>query len=196
MTDEKQAVVNESDAVESQQTEESDAQDDVESLLNEYEQETSTKGEQPDESKQSDAKQPYIPQEVQELLEQKTQSDIKTAASTIKEVSGVNLPDEVFEGILHRSVDGDPRALRLWQNRSRDPKGWDRYVQSIGRNFAKQMKELPDQKATEDNKAFDSAVRNASNSSSQPDSDDMPDLGPMSDHDFIAYKRSLLSRKG
>jgi len=184
-----QAVANETDGSENQSTEESGAQDELDSLLSEYEQETSETGGQQQQEDSNENNQGYMSPDVQRILERETQNDIKDASNAIKEESGLTLPDSVFKGVLHASVEGDPRAMRLWANRHNDQKGWNAYLSKVAKNLADEMKSLPDQGATSDREAVEAAVRNAS--THQPSAQDEPDVASMSDVDFAQYKMKL-----
>lgn len=185
MSNDTQAVADNANPESQTSGEESGAQDELDSLLQEYEQETSTTGEQqtqPDTSSQRDS-------QVEVLLMKQTQDDINSAANSIKEASGVELPDRFFRGYLHDAVDGDPRALRLWQNRHNDPKGWNKYLNVLAKEASEELKGVPDRSASEDRDAVESAVRNASKH--QQSSDDEPDWSQMSDQEFAQTKMKL-----
>lgn len=186
MSNDTQAVADNTNPGSQTSGEESGAQDELDSLLQEYEQDTGTTGEQQTQPAQEPSQRD--PQ-VETLLMKQTQDDINSAANSIKEASGVELPDRFFRGYLHDAVDGDPRALRLWQNRHNDPKGWNKYLNALAKEASEEMKGIPDKSASEDRDAVESAVRNAS--THQQSSDDEPDWSDMSDQEFAQTKMKL-----
>lgn len=176
-------------------TEEGSAQgDDLDSLLNEWEsrskaeepkEEPKPKGEQkestPDEIKQVAA---WVKEQQQRQIEEQTQKDIESAVSKIHGEMESPVSKYLIEGALWREASNDPRFLRAWQNRGKDPDGFNRILGAVRRNIEKEMGSQPDKTVSADREAVTRAVRGASNA---PPAEEFPsekELNQMSDAEF------------
>ena len=186
---EQQAVAPETDAGAKPPVEDSSAQDNLDTLLSEYDkpdQEQQT----PKPTAQDDDIQSVVQwaksQQEREIRDS-TQRDLKAATELMKEAAGdvpVKIPDEVFEGVLYKRADNDPRIMKAWLNRAANPDGWSKVIRSLGKEIAKQF--VPtDQKATESWDAVRSATHSASTSKAGSDA---PNFSAMTDAEFQRWK--------
>ena len=181
--------------VETQQssTEESGAQDDdLDTLLSQFDQETnqttdetSAKGEQPDETTKR----------LQQLEERVAEDEYrKDITNVIQEVRG-GLPEEVLddtmiEGWLDAAARKDTRLRNAWLARKQKPEDFDKVKQSLAKDF---QKKFGPYFQDSDKEAVASAVRSASKAPQQDEGPSEQQIAKMSDKEYQQYKRKLLS---
>ena len=190
-----QAVVEDTDTEAKPSVEADNAQDDLENALREFDEQ---EPEQPAEPVKSEAPNDdtaeiinYVRQQREQEARESSIKDLKAAANAIKDSVGeipVNLPDEVFEGLLYQRAENNPAIMKAWMNRGKNPEGWNKVLKAVGKEFGDKLKQTPDAKATGDWNAVESSMHSASTSSQNEPS---KDVAKMSDAEFAAYKMSL-----
>lgn len=180
-----QAVID-ADATESQSAKDVDAQDDLESLLSEYETAT-TKSEPADEVKEAVS---WINEQRIKSEKEAEETAIKNAVNSIKtglEDLDFEPTDGMIRGMLQDNAHNDPSIAKAFIHRNENPKAWDIALKRALKNIKQDLS--IDRKATSDREAIASAVRSAS--TKQPTPESPPDLNRMSDAEFQRYKMGL-----
>lgn len=184
-------AVTETDATVDQSVEDEGAQD-LDSLLNEFEEETKPKSEQP-KVKAEDVNEVvnYINQQRQQQAIEAEKNDIKSAVESIKSsMEGMdNIPsDRLIRGLLQDYAAENENVRKAFANRQQNPKAWNAAL----KNAAKEIKEefSVDTQTTSDRDAITSAVRSAS--TKQPEPEQKKDWGSMSDYEFQQEKMRML----
>jgi len=194
----KQAVVEDPNIEAKPSTEGDNAQDDLDSLLNEYDQQAKPKQTQTVTEPKSEQNEDiaflrqYVEEQRQEQAKKATRSSIDGAVTKMKSGLSQSLPDAIVEGYLYREVENDPRALALWQNREQAPSDWGKFVDAVAKKLDREMTSMPDKKLSEDRDVVTSAVHSASKHSPQESSVDWAHL---SQADFETEKMKLLHPK-
>lgn len=203
MADQEQAVVDQTDT-ESQKTsvEEGGAQDDLDTLLSQWESstdDTSDTSGQADDSdsdpkKKLDRIEQHLQRVEQERAQETVQRDLESTAKTMKEAISdqMDVPEDVLKEVLHGRAAMDSRVLSAWNNRHRDKASWDKTASAIARDFAKKLRTNLDDSATEDREAVASAVRGASKAPSAEQGPSEKDFEKMSDAEFNKRIRELM----
>jgi hypothetical protein len=189
MSETKQAVV-EADSEAPLSDNVDNAQDDLDSLLSEFDQEAKPIVE-PKPEQNDDLVRSWVEQQIQKENQKETKSDIKSAVDVIKGGLEVSLPDIAVEGILYSVVENDPRALEVWKARKSDPGSWNKLLDGVKSKVNKEFTDLPDKKLTDDRDAVTSAVHSASKHELQ---ETEVDWSMLSDQEF-AMQKAKLSRK-
>ena len=186
-----QAVVEQTDAQATPAVEGAGAQDDLDTLLKEFEGTQETKSETKTETK------PDTTTEDREAIEWAKQQRVKTyldeTRSAINEAAKAvkgDLPvdDELAEGFLHAKAFKDERFKQAFINREKSPDAWSKVLKGMNAEFAKKFADMPDAQVSEDRAAVAAAVRGASTKASEPTP---PDFSKMSDAEFRKFKESL-----
>ena len=143
--------------------------DDLDSILNEYEQETKeeAKPQQQAEIKPEDIE--FIKNFQQETARKQTEQDIASAVSIVSEgldFGSEDLTKDVVEGILYKRVENDPRMLKAFVSRHQNPSGWSKVLNAVKGELKSKM---VDQKTTKDWNALEAAVHSANTSKPQED---------------------------
>ena len=112
----------------------------------------------------------------------------------IKNIRG-ELDPEVFDDMMVEAwVDAqarkDPRLTKAWLSRKTDPKSIERIAKAMNKSFTDKFTNLPDKQITSDTEAVVAAVRGASNKT--PGQDKPVDLNKMSDRDFNKLQNNLI----
>lgn len=106
---------------------------------------------------------------------------------TVKAVRGDLSADVASDRLVRAWIDGmaeeNPRLANAWVNRKKDPKAFNRIVEGLAREFAKEFSKRPDPNVTEDRESVSAAVRGASTKTPE---DKPKNYGSMSDNDFAA----------
>lgn len=106
----------------------------------------------------------------------------------LKKVRGEMNSDFFDDDFVHAWIDSqatkNPNLAQAWVNRGRDPKGFQRVVDSLQGAFQKKYGKLPDPNLTEDRDAVTAAVRGASTKT--PEAKE-PAIGSMTDNEYRAY---------
>lgn len=189
-----QAVIDKPDTEPKASDEGANAQDDLDSLLNEFDQQATPAAPEPQRDTVSVSKDDlaFLKQDAeerrQERAKKETQEGITSAVSTMKPNLERDLPEALIEGYLIREVENDPRALGLWQQRHTHSAEWSRYVEGVGKKLNKEISDLPDKKLSEDRDVVTSAVHSASNHAPQ---ETELDWAGMSQTEFEQQKMKL-----
>ena len=181
-------ALTETDASVDQPVEEQGASDDLDSLLNEFTEET--KSEQtinPNDVKEAVG---WINEQRQQTANEAEQTAINSATETIKEQLGdldIPLTDGMIRGMLEDNARRDPKIRDAFAQRQKNPQAWSEALKRASKNIKEDLS--IDQKATSDREAIASAVHSAS--TQQPTPDTPVDLNTMSDSKFARYKMGL-----
>lgn len=127
----------------------------------------------------------------EKAIREQTQTDISKAVEAVKKDIGVSVPDRLIEGLLHREASTDPRFMRAFQMREKDPATWNKVLKASAKEFKNDFEQQTDPDTTEDVGAVRAAVRSATNSPPIAEGIDPGKLNSMSDAEFAAYKRQL-----
>jgi len=189
--EQKQTVVDESEAVAEPTAEETNAQDEgLDELLSQFDQAVpEQKAEQ-----QVDPNAALVERLNSleaALAETQTRTDM---VDVIKDVRG-ELDAEMFDDDLITAwVDAkarkNPALAEAWKNRNLNQAAFKKVVQKLGSEFSKYGEALPDKNATEDREAVTAAVRGASKKAPEALEVDESEVAQMSDAQFEAWKRS------
>ena len=167
--------------------------DDVDALLNEFKTTVPTAEPQPQpkpEPKTVPAQ--ATPQQtdpaVAEVREFIRRQDMTKAVTTVRgDLDPDRFDDRIVESWLNVRAREDERIANAWLQRHSNPKGFEKVVAQLGREFQKQYGKMPDQRATEDREAVTAAVRGASTKAPEGKA---PDYSGMSNAEFrAAHKR-------
>jgi len=184
----KQAVT-ESDAAEDQTVEKEGAPDDLDSLLDQYAEET-----KPVEQPKIDGLEEvvgWVNEQREEKASQTIETDLKDAVGSIQEeLKDLDFKpsDRVVRGMLEALAIEDKSIKKAFETRRENPRAW----QAALKRAASELKTdfSVDQQTTSDREAIASAVHNASNK--QPEPDKGANLSGMSDYEFQKHKAELL----
>lgn len=181
-----QAVID-ANTTDNQSVEDVNAQDDLDSLLSEYDTEV----------KKVEPTEPDIKEAVSWINEQRIKSEkeaeetaINNAVDTIKaglEDLDFTPTNGMIRGMLQDNASKDPAIAKAFIHRFENPKAWDSALKRALKNIKQDLS--IDTKATSDREAIASAVRSAS--TKQPTPEAPPDLNRMSDAEFQRYKMGL-----
>jgi hypothetical protein len=152
---------------------------DWDELLSEYEQATSSSQqvEQPTATTVNGADDPLRTWAAQKMEEEKrerekalveqTNKDIEKAVSVVLEGLDVPIKDQdLTEGYLHVLARKDERFVNAFNNRHKNPAGWNRVLKGVQSQLREKLN--IDVQATQDREAVAAAVRSASNSAPEP----------------------------
>lgn len=192
---EKQAVVEQTDAQETPATEADDAQD-LETILAEYQNDSGQDSREESDDQETDS--PNVAAELKELrarmerrereeIQAKVQEDIGKSVSRIKDSlkdNAITVSDRIVRGVLNELAQEDPRILRAFNERYKNPQGWERVEAGIAKSLVSEFG--IDKSATESVNAVKSHVRG-----SQPTREDEPRWESMSDSEFERMKRQI-----
>lgn len=130
----------------------------------------------------------YVKSQMEKDAKAETQTDIGGAVSLIKDGLEVNAPDIAVKGMLYAEVEEDPAALGAWQARKTNPNGWNQVLKRVRNRIKEEFKPQPDQDLTDDRDAVSAAVHSASKHTSQ---EVEKDWSKMSDHEFEMEKAKI-----
>ena len=171
-------------------TETSDAQEDLESLLDQFEEST---GQSTDETVDTGGQQESVSRDEfkqlqDSIVNQQYQTDIHGVVNVIKGDIDVPYVDDSFvETWLNSEAGKNPKLAQAWANRHANPEAFQIVTSSLAKRF--QEKFNIDQKTTSDMDSVTSAVRSASTRSPEPE---IPkDWSAMSDAEFAQEKAKL-----
>lgn len=190
--DTKHPVADETEGQAMPEPEESSAQeDDLDKLLREYDDGTQ-------QAAQKQQQQPSIDVNTVAKLEaqmnamrsefarERDQKDINSVVESLS--NGVQLPNEVIEGTLHKIAADDPKVAKAFASRFENPQAWAVAQKRIHRRFSEITGSFPDREVTSNRTAMTAAIRRASKQA--PDDEiDSHEVRTMSDQDFEAWVR-------
>lgn len=194
---EEQAVEGETNDTQSDVSEGADAQDDLDSLLKQFEEDTQEGEQQDTDFSKDDLKEAvsYIKESQEREWREKTQADIEKSVKSTQEVlqeSGFDLPDNLVEGYLNLKAQRDRRVLNAFNQRQKSPDTWNQVLKGVSKELVNTLKNQPDKEATSDHEAVASAVRSASTKTPEPDVKVSKDsLDQMSDREFNKLMREM-----
>ncbi len=187
-------AMTETDTAVDQTVEAQSASDDLDSLLNEFTEETKSEPA----INQSDVKEAvsWINEQRVQGEKEAENTDIASAATTIKQSLGdIDLPltDGMLRGMLEDNARRDPKIREAFAQRRENPQAWSEALKRVSNNIKEDLS--IDHKATSDREAITSAVHSAS--TKRPAPDEKVDLTQMNDSEFARYKMGILpKRKG
>lgn len=173
---------------ENQETEKSD---DLDTLLKEYEtEETVEKTTEKEDPDRYSALEKRLNEMERDNIRKETHQALAEAVAKVKSFGELEMDDLLVEGVLHKLAADDPRLIQAFQNRGRDPQGFNQVLKKVAETI-KTKSVRPDPKLSEDSEAVRAAVRGQHANTQEDDKPDAAKLRDMSDAEFAAYKRSL-----
>lgn len=189
---ETQAVTDETDAAPQAQTEANGEQvDDLDSILSEFEPEPNPEP-KPDPSTMVEGVKEavgWIREQKEAEAAKQTQEDIDKAVEFI--TGEMVISQKLANGYLHQIAANDQRFMKAFTERHQNPGGWQKVLDGVKAEFAKEVNEQPDAQLTADRDAARAAVQGTSTTSPDPQPTSNADLNNMSDAEFKAYKAGL-----
>lgn len=142
--------------------------DELENLLNEFDQAAKPAVSQPEQKPTQDVS--ALAEKVKNLEGVVTQvSQLRYKQDMEKTVNDIrgNLDPEFFdndfiESWLDAQARKDPRLAQAWLNRDANPRNFEKVKVELGKNLAKKFSKMPDREATDTREAVAAAVRGAS----------------------------------
>jgi len=169
----------------------SEPSDDLDALLNEYQE--PVKAEPPVKTEQTPSTDEMT--EFRMMMEQnrveKQNEGLNEAAKMVKSSAGDaagNMPEWMFVGALREEATRNPNLEKVFNERGQNPEAWNKVASALGKKIAHDLNPT-DKQATDSWNAVESAVH--SSSSSNPVEEAPPNLNKMNDAEFSAYKRGL-----
>jgi hypothetical protein len=180
-------AMTETDAAVDQTVQEEGASDDLDSLLNEYTQET--KPEPTIDQKDVTEAVNWIKEERTRKVEESVKNDLESAVKNIGENLDLDVKpsSRTIRGLLRDIAEDDPAIQKAFAQRESNPQAWAA-AQKRALGLIKEELSI-DQQTTQDRNAITSAVLSASNQKPTPEKS--PDLSAMSDAEFQRYKFGL-----
>jgi len=117
------------------------------------------------------------------------EADISSAVGKIAEKAGID--KEIAEVAFEAQARKDPRLLKIWNNRQKNPKALDAAIGALAGEFSQKYKVRQDPQLAENQRAV-AASRNAMATTSRQSGDDS--LDSMSPADRQRYVRGLIAR--
>lgn len=202
MSDEKQTVADQTDPGSTTSGEEGGAQDDLDSLLARWDNESSQEDSNESETGGQSSTDPNrrldeVHATVQRLEKERVNERVMrlrrdTTEKMQEATSGqVGLTADDWWHYLNGRASEDPRIQRAWENQDKDPKGWERVAVALAKDVAKRARNTPDPEATADREAVESAVHSASSAPPASSGPSEADIRKMSDREFQEYLNSL-----
>ncbi len=188
-------AVSETPDTESQQTSvepEPTAQDDLDSLLNEYQAEPETPVTQPAQPEVSDEERAEFRQMLNQQREVNLNEALNDSAGMVKKAAGevaANIPDWMFIGALREESTRNPNLEKVFEGRASNPDAWNKVAAALGKKIAQDLTPV-DQQSTNSWGAVESAVHSASTSNpTKAETVTEKDLKGMSDQEFQQYRQ-------
>lgn len=180
-------------------TEDRSAQDDLDSILAEYDSEAQTQPSQDDKAEKKDASDDGKLDKVLSSIEEwekKEQARAYREAmdESINAIKGedLELDNELIEGWLNYKASQDSRISQAYVDRHNKPQVWNRTLKALRNELVNKSSKV-DKDATSDSEAIASSMRSASSSKSEQKTISKEDLDKMSDKEFFeAYERGDL----
>jgi len=169
------------------------ASDDLDALLNEYEEPVAAPIAAPV------AEDPVISPDrlaaVEDFMARQDRQDTQTALSdsaaifrTAAGESAEGKSNDELEGLVHLEAFRNPKIAQIFQDRFENPEKWSKTVQALGKKFSEGVSKS-DPNATESWNAVDSAMHSAASAKSTEEK--APDVSKMTDQEFAVYKAGL-----
>jgi hypothetical protein len=106
-------------------------------------------------------------QQQQAAVRAKEEADIQKAVGTLKE-SAPGVDEVVLESFLGAAARKEPRLLQLWNNRDKNPKGWESAMKVIAKDVAKKFEVRTDGQLVENQRAMKVAQQAMGTAQPQP----------------------------
>lgn len=183
----KQTVADKSNEASKTTSDDSSAQDDLDKVLNEIDQDFDKDTKVPE--KEADTKKDDISDlrsTVDYLTSQVESNDIEKAVESISGALDVQVSKRVIKAYLNDMAIDDPRVRKAFANRYKEPATWARVLKGATKAIRDEFSNLPDKQLTEDREALAATVRGSSRTSSE---DEPPNFSRMSDREFDEWKR-------
>lgn len=179
------------------------AQDDLETLLKEYDSVAEVK---PEPEAKTDTKEVAAKPAIEEdqivaavnralttrEAEEKVKVDLANSIKAIKGEDFAHLDDDFVEGFLEKKATKDPRILKAFVDRNKSPDQWNKIVARMGEDFRSMLGGGVDRDLTDSREAVTAAVRGASAKTSNDDAPlDNKTLSKMSNAELEQLKRSI-----
>lgn len=180
----------------------SGAQDDLDSLLAQFDAPKLAEQPKPEQAKpetkpeepKAAAPDPGTEARLRAIEAEFVDRDINNAVSVVKHAMGDSasrLPDSLIRGALQDQASRDPRFARAWQQRGSNKAAFEKVLDGLGRQLSKELATVPDANATEDKAALRAAVRSASTVSPATQEFDAKSWVSMTPAQRAAEKRKL-----
>lgn len=196
MIEEQQAVVETTDAEGQPSAEGASAQDELDTLLGEFqtqpETESTATAPSSAEATKLDEVHSMLQDNQRQEAERVTTQRLTESVTAFKEAAGGNISDDMAETILQGRAAKDPRVFQAFKDAGTNPAGWDKVVKAIAKDYNAQMASQPDADATADQDAVVAAVQSAT-TKAPIDGKEINDdsVASMSPADFNDLQRSL-----
>lgn len=197
MTDSQQTVTDDTknkeapgDKLDSGRANGAQTEDDLESLLKEYDSPDASKKNKKDDTPKELTKEDveYIRQRKEIDVKESLTKDIQHAVKLTK--GEVEAPDELVEGFLHHKVSNDPRMRKAWEERTAKPAEWDKILKAVSPEFFKTLDAYVEKRIQSSNGALASAVHSAKTVTTTGGKQySLGELTRMPAHEFDAVKR-------
>lgn len=127
---------------------------------------------------------------VDELFERETRSDINRAVDFVRADSDVDR--DLVEGFLNSRAEKQPEIRKAFENRYKDPSGWQGVLDGLKSDYQKVIQKLSGGGSADADKQAVLAAMNASRSGDVAQEPGVPkNIGAMSNAEFERYKASL-----
>lgn len=187
MTEDKQAVVEQTDASPKADVKVDSAPDkggdDLDVLLKEFEQgQDQPPRPTPTPKAEVDTDLKVQGEQIRALSNIQFRRDMNETIGKVRgELDVTYFDDEFVQAWIDAKAQTDPRLQRAWVDRHNNPAGFRRVVDGLGKDFAKKYGKLPDQSATQDRETVAAAMRGASTRAPE---DKPPNFSGKSNNEF------------
>lgn len=195
MSDEKQAVVDTTDAAAKPAATDDSARkdvDDLDALLAEFDQGTKRpSADSPPEPKPKETAPTIDPATIDRIKRVEDRLFKEDLDETVKQVFGdMQLPRRAAVGWLDQMARENPQVAQAWMNKTNDPHTWNRFAKSLAKEAAKDFPPPVDQPATADRELVAASMKGAS---TKVAAEPAPNLGRMSNAE---YRKTVLEQHG
>jgi hypothetical protein len=170
--------------------------DNLETLIGDFEKET-TEPKVLDANKLLQGLKPvidYVKDERAQKQANTVKEDIEGVMAKISEPEAVkNLPKRFVRGYLEAYAIENPKFKDAFDNRGRDPNGWEAAVTEVGKSLAEEVGKMPGNQAKNDIVAAKAAVSGSGTPTEQDGKLGAVELFGMSQQDFKAHRQRLLA---
>jgi len=189
MSDEKTVVEQDDKAVSEETAKPEDAQDDdLDSLLKEFESGSETRSETKD-GDQEDA----LATKVQSLEARLAQQDFQAVVSNVR--GDLDVDPDFVEGWLEARARKSTSLATAYANRRNDPQKWAKVEAKLNKELVGMFPRV-DKEATEVHDTITSSVRSASTRTAESDDDTPADIGTWPQHKFEAWVKEQGRKHG
>ena len=114
-------------------------------------------------------------------VQRKEQADIEKAVGVLKEAAP-GVKDRVLESYLGAAAREEPRLLQLWNNRDKNPKGWESALKAIKKQVAEEFDVRTDGQLVENQRAMKTAQQTMATKQPEPNREEK--MGQLNGADF------------